>query len=73
MELSHSNSRGFSILEYFKFKIILVLPKFGILCRKLGKRWASFLFPNVMETDDGSDMSGVGRRGGAHEQVYLEV
>lgn len=24
MELSHSNSRGFSIIEYFKFKIILV-------------------------------------------------
>lgn len=30
-------------------------------------------FPDGMETDDGSDMSGVGRRGGAHEQVYLEV
>lgn len=73
MELSHSNSRGFSIIEYFKFKIILVFPEFGILCRKLGKRWASFLFTNGMETDDGSDMSGVGRRGGAHEQVYLEV
>lgn len=73
MELSHSNSRGFSIIEYFKFKIILVLPKLGILCGRLGKRWASFLFTNGMETDDGSDMSGVGRRGGAHEQVYLEV
>ena len=34
-----------ALYESKKFEIILVLPKFGILCRKLGKRWASFLFP----------------------------